>query len=314
MKITVFTPTYNRAYSLSRLYESLKKQTFKDFEWLVVDDGSTDNTTDIIQRMINDSPFFKIQYIKTENGGKHRAINRGIELARGELFFLVDSDDWLPDDSLEYINQIEDGIPIEQKNNFAGIYGLKCHLNNEIIGRTFQGEKLDINFLQRNKYGISGDKAEVYYTRVLKQYHFPEIEEEKFLTERIVWDKIAYDGYLIRFFNHNVYYCEYLEDGLTHGGYVLYAKNPKQWALAIHQDYQFGLMNWYHTSIQIYIYYLYKKRTLDVKTMAKYLQCQPIVVRGAVALQKNIDIARWILHRKVTIKSNVEAELLKIGK
>lgn len=314
MKITVFTPTYNRAYTLPKLYESLKRQKFTDFEWVIVDDGSTDNTADVVSRMIEESPVFCIQYLRTENGGKHRAINRAIDLAQGELFFLVDSDDWLPDDSLEYIDQIESGIPTEQKNNFAGIYGLKCHLNNEIIGRTFQGEKLDINFLQRNKYGIRGDKAEVYYTRVLKQYPFPEIEGEKFLTERIVWDKIAYDGYLIRFFNHNVYYCEYLEDGLTHGGYALYANNPKQWALAIYQDYRFGLMNWYHTSIQIYIYYLYEKRVLGVKTMAQYLQCSPIVVWSAVVFQRSIDIARWLLHKKVTIKSNVETELLKIGK
>ena len=93
--ITVFTPTYNRAYSLPRLYESLQKQTFKDFEWLIVDDGSTDNTVDMVTGWSKEGKL-TIRYIQMTNGGKHRAINKGVALAKGKLFFIVDSDDWLP--------------------------------------------------------------------------------------------------------------------------------------------------------------------------------------------------------------------------
>ena len=119
-RITVFTPTYNRAYIISNLYESLKTQTFTDFEWLVVDDGSNDNTEALFENWINEDNFFSIRYVKTPNGGKHRAINKGLELAEGELFFTMDSDDTLTNDALlkahrinkrteEYINKIQNG-------------------------------------------------------------------------------------------------------------------------------------------------------------------------------------------------------------
>ena len=100
-KITVFTPTYNRAYILENLYRSLQRQTCKTFEWLVVDDGSADNTKELFERWQQEDNFFPIRYVKQENGGKCRAINQGLKLADGELFFTVDSDDYLTDDALE---------------------------------------------------------------------------------------------------------------------------------------------------------------------------------------------------------------------
>ncbi len=102
--ITIFTPTYNRAYSLPRLYESLKKQTYNNFEWVLVNDGSTDNTDEIVKPWLNDN-VITINYIKQENGGKHRAINKGVEVAKGDYFFIVDSDDFLPEKSLELVQQ-----------------------------------------------------------------------------------------------------------------------------------------------------------------------------------------------------------------
>ena len=97
--ITVFTPTYNRAYMIDKLYDSLCLQTCKDFEWIVVDDGSVDNTEELIQNFIQENKIH-IVYYKQKNQGKHIAINKGVELAKGELFFIVDSDDILPKDSL----------------------------------------------------------------------------------------------------------------------------------------------------------------------------------------------------------------------
>lgn len=100
--VTVFTPTYNRAYILNNLYQSLCRQSYGDFEWLIVDDGSTDNTEGLIASWLDESKI-SLCYIKQPNGGKHRAINRGIQEANGNLFFIVDSDDYLADNAIERI-------------------------------------------------------------------------------------------------------------------------------------------------------------------------------------------------------------------
>ena len=117
-KITVFTPTYNRAYIIENLYQSLRKQTYTDFEWLVVDDGSADNTQELFEGWQQEDNPFPIRYVKQENGGKCRAINHGLKLARGELFFTVDSDDYLTDDALEKILRWEAELPKDE--NFCG--------------------------------------------------------------------------------------------------------------------------------------------------------------------------------------------------
>lgn len=237
MKITIFTPTYNRYYTIQKLFESLKKQTYTDFEWIVVDDGSTDHTEMFFQGIKDSFRKFPVLYVKTSNGGKHRAINRALPLASGEMFFIVDSDDFLPADALEQIIHVEATIPSDKKNHFAGICGQKAHIDSHPVGTTFMQhcEYLDITMLEREKYQITGDKAEVFYTEILKKYPFPEFDGENFLTECIVWDKIAYDGYQLRFFNTPIYYCEYLEDGLTKNQKRIYEKNPKGYGLYISQ-------------------------------------------------------------------------------
>src|SRR5574344_1570411 len=129
--ITVFTPTYNRGHLLQRLYESLCRQTFKDFEWLIVDDGSTDNTADIVKPFI-DGKCIHVRYIKQENGGKHRAINHGVREAKGDLFFIVDSDDTIPNNSLNIIYHQYQAI--KRNPIFAGIVGYIAHRTGEIVG------------------------------------------------------------------------------------------------------------------------------------------------------------------------------------
>ena len=121
MKITVFTPTYNRGYAIEKLYRSLQRQSFKDFEWLIVDDGSTDNSEELIKNWICEENDFPIRYYKQENGGKCRAINRGLDLACGKLFFTVDSDDYLTDNALERINYWENTIA--NQPGFCGVAG-----------------------------------------------------------------------------------------------------------------------------------------------------------------------------------------------
>lgn len=232
--VTVFTPTYNRATTLSRLWESLKKQTSYQFEWLIVDDGSSDDTELIVNDLRKWTEEFCIRYKKKENGGKHRAINYGVSVAEGELFFIVDSDDWLPQNSISDIlacyNDIRGDI------SFAGVAGCKFDSREKISGTTFQGEYVDATSLERSKFGIKGEKAEVFLTEILKKYPFPEFQNEKFLSEAIVWNKIASDGYKLRWFNRNIYYYEYQAEGITKNLRENYKKNPIGYLTYVHNE------------------------------------------------------------------------------
>ena len=223
MKITVFTPTYNRAYIIDKLYRSLQRQTYEDFEWLVVDDGSSDDTSQLFDTWQKEDNFFPIVYHKTENGGKHRAINSGVGMARGELFFIVDSDDYLTDDALGKVVEWYDGI--EDKQQFCGVAGLRGYDELRPIGSTFKGTHLDASTLQREKNNIYGDKAEAFRTDIIRQFPFKEFYDEKFLTETTVWFEIAGAGYKIRWFNEIIYICNYLEDGLTRNIRKIIASN-----------------------------------------------------------------------------------------
>lgn len=210
--ITVFTPTYNRAYILPQLYKSLIQQTYTNFEWLLIDDGSNDTTQQLVEGWIKENRI-TIRYFKQHNGGKHRAINRGTEAARGELFFIVDSDDRLPPNSLALIDHY--ARQIEDKQDFAGVCGLKCYPDGKRVGGDFNYDILDTDPVSfREKYRIKGDMAEVWRTEILRKYPFPEFEGEKFLSEGVVWSRIA-QKYKLRYFNRNIYTCDYLQDGLT---------------------------------------------------------------------------------------------------
>jgi glycosyltransferase involved in cell wall biosynthesis len=214
MLVTVFTPTYNRAHLLPRLFESLQRQTFRDFEWLVVDDGSTDETENL--------PFFKeehedfpIRYIRQENGGKHRAINRGVKEAEGELLFIADSDDWLPDDAFSVVADYYDEIKGNQ--NFAGVCGLDGTEDGRIIGSGLTEPVVDGSSLYiRNHLGVTGDMKEVFRTEVLRAFPFPEIQGERFCPEVLLWNRIA-SSYKLRYFNKIIYLVEYQADGITSG-------------------------------------------------------------------------------------------------
>ena len=224
--ITVFTPTFNRAYIIDKLYQSLLRQTNKDFEWLVVDDGSTDNTEDYFKEILNKDNPFEIIYVKQENGGKHRAVNRGVQLARGKLFFIVDSDDYLLDDAIAKLYKWVNGLDNSKK--WAGVSGAKGYSTEKHVGGIYEkAPYVDAKNNEREKYNLSGDKAEAYFTDVLKKYPFPEFEGEKFITEEVVWNAIARDGYYLRWYKDIIYICDYLEDGLTKSGDTKYVKNPQ---------------------------------------------------------------------------------------
>ena len=210
--ITVFTPTYNRAHLLPRLYESLCKQSYKDFEWIVIDDGSTDNTTEVMQEFIKENKII-IRFHQCANGGKHRAINRGVREAQGELFFIVDSDDWLPDDALQHIAELYETVKGDL--TFAGVSGHRGYPDGSVVGSGQTEDYIDANALDiRYKHHITGDLNEVFRTEVLREMPFPEFEGEKFCPEALVWNRIA-QKYKLRYSKAITYIADYQPGGLT---------------------------------------------------------------------------------------------------
>ena len=221
--ITVLTPSYNRGDLLKNLYQSLRDQIFDDFEWIVVDDGSTDSTSEIITHFKEDKKIV-IKYIKQSNGGKHTAINAGVKISTGELIIIVDSDDTLPKDSLLIINN--QYLKIREDATVGGVCGLMAHHDNIVIGNCNllpQGNISSIDM--RFKYGFLGDVCEVFKTDVLREFPFPEIYNEKYCPEDLVWNRIA-RKYTLYFFNQVVYYRDYLDGGLTSKIVKIRMKSP----------------------------------------------------------------------------------------
>lgn len=214
MLITVFTPTYNRADLLPRLYESLQEQTTNNFEWLIVDDGSTDYTKKVIEAIIEkNKDKFPIRYFYKQNGGKHTAINRGVQEAKGELILIADSDDSLPCNSLFLIN--EEYLKIKDDHSIGGICGLMAHHDGRIIGSRNITKVESLSSIEmRYKYGFKGDLCEVFKTRILQMFPFPEIKNERFCPEDLVLNRIA-KKFKLLFINDVIYLRDYLEGGLT---------------------------------------------------------------------------------------------------
>lgn len=228
MKFTVFTPTFNRKELLEKLYKSLQKQTFKDFEWLIVDDGSTDGTKEKVEEFLSEKKL-EIKYYFKENGGKQRAYNFATEKANGELFICLDSDDEYVENGLEII--LKYWKKYEKNSDIAGMGYLSTYPNREIIGSSFpEKEMISTQFEIYNKYGVKGDKGLMFRTEIIKKYKFPVFEDEKFITEAVVYNRIC-EKYKMVYVNEKIEIKEYQEDGLTAKYNNLLLRNPKGQAL-----------------------------------------------------------------------------------
>lgn len=228
MKFTIFTPTYNREGLLITLYESLKKQTYKDFEWLIVDDGSVDNTNETVQQFIKEN-ILNISYYYKENGGKQRAYNYALDNAKGELFICLDSDDEYVSNALETI--LEYWKKVEKNAKIVGMGYLSTYPDGSIIGSEFPSdEMIETQFDIYNKYNVTGDKGLMFRTEVIKNYKFPVFDEEKFTTEALVYNRIA-EKYKMLYINEKIEIKQYHEDGLTAKYNDLMLRNPKGNAL-----------------------------------------------------------------------------------
>ena len=211
--ITILTPTFNRAHLLPRLFESLTHQTDFNFEWLVIDDGSTDGTSDLFAGKTFLSAPFPIRYYRQENGGKHRALNAGVKQAKGDFIFIADSDDWLLPQSVAIVGQHTSAIADD--NTFAGVAGLDVFDDERIVGTGLPQHIIDCNAMDiRYRYHVDGDLKEVFKTTVLQEFPFPEIQDEKFCPEQLVWFRIA-QKYKLRYFNTPIYVAEYQPNGIT---------------------------------------------------------------------------------------------------
>lgn len=221
--VTVVTPTYNRARELPRLYDSLFMQTCKDFEWLIIDDGSSDETMSVVQRWTNvSSPkgeegrgLFPIRYLYKENGGKHTALNVAFREVQTELLFIVDSDDVLTPDAIATI--YEDWAMVKGRK-LCGISYLRGYSEKQVIGDSFPQDRCIDSFINvRYNQGFDGDKAEVWATKYLRDFQYPETPGERFISESVAWIYLAREHDML-FRNKILYITEYLEGGLTDEG------------------------------------------------------------------------------------------------
>lgn len=229
--LTIFTPTYNRKHTLNKLYDSLCNQTAQNFEWLIVDDGSTDNTKDIVENWTKQGKI-PIRYIYQENQGKSAAHNIGVLNSNKDYFCCVDSDDYLSNDAVE---EIINGIKKSKQNSLC--IGVVAYKKN-VCDKNFKMINASNKFLTSaeiyNKYKYKGELLYAHKTELLKNFLFPKFLGEKFVPEDYLFDCLDNEGrvYLI---NKVLYHYEYLMDGYSQNmknvilnninGYCFFAKN-----------------------------------------------------------------------------------------
>lgn len=227
-KITIFTPTYNRAYILPQLYKSLLNQTVKDFVWIVIDDGSVDNTKQLVHEWKKENKI-KIIYYYQENAGKMRAHNFAVKICRTEFFCCVDSDDYIVNDSIEsFYKQI---YHLERDPQLAGAVYYRGKDETNVIAEEFPKGLEKTSLFDLYYQGFRGDTTLLYKTEILKNNLFPEIEEEKFITEAVVYNSIDKQGYKLILNRKIIIITKYLTDGYTQNSKQLYLRNPKGWGI-----------------------------------------------------------------------------------
>ena len=212
---TVFTATFDRPHTLPKVYASLKAQTFCDFEWLIVDDGSRDSSKELVGRWQAEGAF-PIRYIYQENQGKYMAFNRGVQEARGELFLNIDDDDTCVPQALERLKYHWDRIPDSQRERFSGVTVLCRDHNGRLVGDLFPRDILDSNTLELVfKYKVKGERWGFQRTDVLKEFPYPALPDVKFIPCGVVWFALS-RKFKTRFVNEilRVYHLEDTGDHL----------------------------------------------------------------------------------------------------
>ncbi|SKB96026.1 Glycosyl transferase family 2 [Soonwooa buanensis] len=228
--ITVFTPSYNRAHLLPKLYESLIKQTSKDFVWMIIDDGSRDETKSIMEKWIVEADF-EIQYHYKENGGMHTGHNLAYSLIDTELNVCIDSDDYMPIDAIAKL--LDKWNSISDKKNVAGLIALDADTQGRLIGQKLpedvqRGSYFDVYY----KYKANGDKKFILRTDLLKEFpKYPEYKDEKLVPLGILYMMMG-EKFPYVFFNEVVCIVDYQEGGSSNTIFKQYFQSPRGFAYA----------------------------------------------------------------------------------
>jgi len=278
MLLTVFTPTYNRCEKLKRVYESLKMQTVQDFVWLIVDDGSADNTRSLIEEISKDGLHgFEIRYHYQENGGKMRAHNTGSRLCDTRLFLCLDSDDILVPEAVETVIKCWErherehfcvkesakraGIVAYKGESASGLDDILAQKSFAAAVRLFRDAAFPMSIVNRGYStlrglyleGFVGETTLVFDTEYLRKYPFPEIEGEKYVPEDYIYDKIDSECPLL-VVDSVLTVCEILEGGYTDQAAKLRRDNPRGWFLYYEQ--RARIQDWSVLKIKYLAHYL----------------------------------------------------------
>jgi len=223
---TVFTSTFNRSYLLGTVYNCLKNQTFKDFEWIIIDDGSTDDTKKIVESWQKES-IFLIRYYYQKNMGLHAAINHGVKKARGKLFLQMDSDDMCEPIALEKFKYYWDSIPEVKQAQFSAVTVLCKNKEGNIVGDKFPKDIFDSNTIEiHDRFKIKGEKWGFHRTEILKKYPFPVFIGEKRVPSSLIWNRISLK-YKTRYVNEALKRYASQEDSISKSITTVRINSPK---------------------------------------------------------------------------------------
>ncbi|USL25726.1 glycosyltransferase family 2 protein [Priestia megaterium] len=279
-RITIFTPTYNREFIIRKCYESLCSQSNQEFTWLIVDDGSTDNTEELINSFINEDKI-EICYLKQQNRGKHVAHNTGVLNCKTDIFVCVDSDDYLSSDAVQIIYDAWDEV--NKSENLAGVVALKGR-NANIPTGTWMPSSVRFSSIRLlyEKHKFKGDAMLIFKSDVLKRNLFPLFEGEKFVTESTVYDLIS-ENYEMKLLDKVLYFCNYLEDGYTRNIFTTYRNNPKGYMYYLNQRIELaqGIKNKYK-AISYYVAGCFLLRSMSYYQKCNYSFLKIVVLPKAL--------------------------------
>ena len=236
--ITVFTPTYNRASTLRRCYDSLVKQTSDNFIWQIIDDGSLDETETVVKHMIDEGKI-SISYIKKKNGGKVSAINKSLDITETKLWVCLDSDDYFFETAIEIFEKLYPMI--KNENSICGLFSLRSNENRvPMQGKDIPSDLVyETQFNLRYKYHVEPEYVQVYKTEVINKYRYPLFQEEKYFPLSYMQDQIDQD-YKFLIFHEPTKVCEYQNDGITKNQKKLIKKNPRGYTTFKKQQIEFA--------------------------------------------------------------------------
>jgi glycosyltransferase involved in cell wall biosynthesis len=222
--ITILTATYNRYTTLPRLLKSLREQSSKEFEWVLIDDGSSDETQNFVNELKETNLGFGLTAVRQNNAGKHAAINSGVVAAKGNWIFIVDSDDALLPDAVETVL----ASVTAATSNTVGLCYRKAYFSGELLGNEIKTAEPSLisTPTEAGKF-FKGDLAYIFRTEVMSKFPFPIFEAEKFVPELYIWNKIGDVGDVIFFTRKVIYLCDYLEDGYSRNFSRHLRANPK---------------------------------------------------------------------------------------